>query len=86
MQGQLWVWCSVWEPRWPALHWKSALTHLGMTTPAALFGLVIAVGYAYGVARAVPWKLVVAAVMAICSVRLPYFLQGAIRSMTGKHV
>jgi hypothetical protein len=64
------------------LHWKTALAHLGLTTPAALFGLVIAAGYAYGIAKVVPWKVAVAAAMAICSIAIAVLPQGVIGSMT----
>jgi len=44
--------------------------------------LVIAAGYAYGIAKVVPWKLAVAAAMAICSVAIAMLPQGVIGSMT----
>jgi hypothetical protein len=54
-------------------------SHWGMTTLAALFGLVLAAGYAWRIANAVRWKWAVAAVMAICSLvlaKLPAGLVG----------
>jgi len=42
----------------------------GFTTPAALFGLVVAAVYGYGVARAVPWKWAVVAAIAVCSIAI----------------
>jgi hypothetical protein len=61
-------------------HWSIG-SHLGLTTPAALLGLAFAAAYAYGVARSVRWKWIVAAVIAICSVviaMLPADWAGAI--------
>jgi hypothetical protein len=50
-------------------HWSIG-SHLGLTTPAALFGLVLAVVYGYGIARAARWKWAVAGAIAICSVAI----------------
>jgi len=48
-------------------HWSLG-EHLGLTAPLALLGLIPAAAYAYGIARAVRWKWVVASAMAVCSV------------------
>jgi hypothetical protein len=48
-------------------HWGIG-SHWDLTTPAALFGLLFAAVYAYGVARAVRWKWAVVGAIAICSV------------------
>lgn len=50
-------------------HWSIG-SHWGLTTPAALVGLVFAAAYAYGVARAVRWKWAVVSAIAICSVAI----------------
>jgi hypothetical protein len=64
-------------------YWDIDGSHWAMTMPAILLGLVFAAGYAYGIARAVRWKLGVAAAMAICSVEIVMLPMGAIRAMTG---
>ena len=48
-------------------HWDIGRSHWGLTTPAALFGLVFAASYAYRFAKAVRWKWAVVLAMAICS-------------------
>ena len=51
-------------------HWGAGL-HWGLTTPTVVLGGdVLAVAYAYGIARAVRWKWMVVAAIAICSVGL----------------
>lgn len=65
------------------LHLKAAHAHWGLTVPAALFGLVFAAAYAYGMARAVPWKLAAAAAMAICSVAIAMLPASAVELMVG---
>ncbi|MGA1983628.1 MAG: hypothetical protein ABSG84_14325 [Acidobacteriaceae bacterium] len=65
------------------LHLRSSLAHLGLTVPAALFGLVFAVAYAYRIARAVPWKMAVAAAMAICSVAIAMLPADAVELLAG---
>jgi hypothetical protein len=57
-------------------------SHWGMTTLAALFGLVLAAGYAWRIARTVPWKWAVAAVMAICSVAIAMLPAGLVGSQS----
>ena len=61
-------------------HWAIG-DHMGLTTPAALIGLVFAAAYTYGVARSVGWKWAVAGTIAICSVviaLLPADMLGAL--------
>ena len=53
-------------------------SHWGMTTLAALFGLVLAAGYTWRIARTVAWKWAVAAVMAICSVAIAMLPAGLV--------
>lgn len=48
-------------------HWGTG-PHVGLTAPLALLGLVLAAAYAYGIARAVRWKWVVVAAIAVCSI------------------
>jgi hypothetical protein len=57
-------------------------SHWGMTTLAALFGLVLAAGYAWRIARTVPWKWAVVAVMAICSVMIAMLPAGLVGSQS----
>ncbi len=64
-------------------HWDIDGSHWGMAMPAALIGLVFAACYAFGLARAVPWKLGVAAAMMICSIEIALLPTGAIRAMVG---
>jgi hypothetical protein len=57
--------------------------HGGNTTPASLFGLLLAASYAYGIARFVRWKWAVAWAMALGSLTiaiLPADLIGALAS------
>lgn len=49
-------------------HWHIGGPHWGMTTPAALLGLLYAGAYAYKIAGEIRWKWAVAMAMAICSV------------------
>lgn len=63
-------------------HWGIGRSPWSMTTPAALFGLVIAAGYAWRIAREVHWKWAVAAAMAICSVAIAMLPEGVINSLT----
>jgi hypothetical protein len=65
-------------------HWGIG-SHLGLTTPAALIGLVFAAAYAYGIARVARWKWAVAGAIATSSVviaMLPAELVGAIAVST----
>jgi len=63
-------------------HWGIG-SHMGLTTPAALIGLVFAAAYAYGVARSVRWKWAVAGTIAICSVAIAMLPADLVGSMTG---
>lgn len=57
--------------------------HWHMTTPVALFGLLLAAGYAYNVARTVRWKWAVVCAMGLGSIAiaiLPADLLGAVAS------
>lgn len=65
------------------LHWEIARAHWGLTMPAALFGLILAVGYAWKIAREVHWKWAVAAAMAICSVAIAMLPEGVVGVMVG---
>jgi len=58
-------------------------SHWGLTTPVALAGLVIANGYAYGIASSVLWKWGVPVAMAICSIAIVMLPESAIRAMSG---
>jgi len=66
-------------------HWHIGGPHWGMTTPAALLGLLYAGAYAYKIAGEIRWKWVVAAAMAICSVviaMLPASMIGVVAANT----
>ena len=59
-------------------HWHIGGPHWGMTTPAALLGLLYAGVYAYKIAGEIRWKWAVAAAMAICSVVIAMLPTGVI--------
>lgn len=48
-------------------HWNMG-SHLGLTMPGALLGLVFAAAYAYRIARSARWKWAVVFAIAMCSV------------------
>ena len=59
-------------------------SHWGLATPAALYGLVLAVGYAWKIASTVRWKWAVAAAMAISSVAIAMIPEGVIGAAVGR--
>jgi hypothetical protein len=64
-------------------HSELSRSHWGITTPAALVGLVFVVFYAYWIARPVRWKWAVAAALAICSVVIAMLPAGVVAAVAG---
>ena len=57
---------------------KAARSHWDLTTPASLVGLLFAATYAYGFARTVRWKWIVAAVVACGAVVIAFLPAAAV--------
>lgn len=75
---------ATWGTRFAARsHWDIDGSHLGMTTPVALIGLVIVVFYILHIVRAVRWKWAVAAALVICSVAIAMLPAGVVGEVGG---
>jgi hypothetical protein len=74
------AWCATFAAR---SHWNIGGPYWGMTTPAALLGLLYAGAYAYKIAGEIRWKWAVAAAMAICSVVIAMLPTGVIGVVAG---
>lgn len=59
------------------LHWK-------ITAPAALYGLILAAGYAWRLALTVRWKWAIAALMAVGSLTIAFLPADLITSVAGR--
>lgn len=63
--------------RWAARsHWDISGPHWGLTTPAALVGLIFAAVYAYKIAREIRWKWAVVSAIAISSIVISVIPKG----------
>jgi hypothetical protein len=58
-------------------------SHWSLTTPASLVGLVLAASYAYGIARAVRWKWIVASGMALGSLVIAFLPARLVSALVG---